>query len=83
LTPGAVSPHAVLGNVAQRDVAVRFATLPPVLVLASPALGFTLGLLATFLGIGVIANILIAYAVAQVLGERRENADNRDATLDG
>jgi hypothetical protein len=54
-----------------------------VLVLASPALTFTLGLLATFLGIGVIANVLIAYAVAQVFGERRENADNRDATLDG
>lgn len=52
------------------------------LVLASPATVFTFGLLVTFLGIGVIANVLIAYAVAQVFGERRENADNRDATLD-
>jgi hypothetical protein len=37
--------------------------------------GQTLALLITFLGIGVIANILIAYAVFQVLAERRQNQE--------
>ncbi|HKG04649.1 MAG TPA: hypothetical protein VKB03_15860 [Conexibacter sp.] len=50
---------------------------------ASPAFTFTFGLLVTFLGIGVIANILIAYAVIQVLGERQQNEDHRTGTLDG
>lgn len=44
---------------------------------ASPAFSFTFGLLVTFLGIGVIANVLIVYAVVQVLGERRQNAERR------
>jgi hypothetical protein len=39
------------------------------------ALGQTLALLATFLGIGVIANVLIAYVVAQVLAERKQNQE--------
>jgi hypothetical protein len=44
------------------------------------ALGFSLALLATFLGIGVIANALIVYAVAQVLAEHRQNRGrDRDA----
>ncbi|MGH3267411.1 MAG: hypothetical protein ACRDNS_36120 [Trebonia sp.] len=37
--------------------------------------GVTLALLITFLGIGVIANLLIAYAVAQVMAERRQNQE--------
>lgn len=41
----------------------------------SAAFSFTLGLLITFLGIGVLANVLIAYAVAQVIGERRQNQE--------
>jgi hypothetical protein len=39
----------------------------------STAFQFTLGLLITFIGIGVIANVLIVYAVVQALGERGEN----------
>ena len=39
------------------------------------ALGQTLALLATFLGIGVVANALIVYVVAQVLAERRQNQE--------
>ncbi len=46
-------------------------------VLASPAFTFTFGLLVTFLGIGLIANVLIAYAVIQVLGERQQNEEHR------
>jgi hypothetical protein len=41
------------------------------------SLGQTIALLITFLGIGVIANLLIVYIVAQVLAERRENQEGR------
>jgi hypothetical protein len=39
------------------------------------ALGQTLALAATFLGIGVLVNLLIVYVVAQVLGEHKENKE--------
>ena len=41
------------------------------------ASGQTIALLLTFLGIGVIANVIIVYAVAQVLAERRQNQQRR------
>jgi hypothetical protein len=44
--------------------------------------GQTLALLITFLGIGVIANLLIAYAVFQVLAERRQNQERMQALRD-
>jgi hypothetical protein len=44
--------------------------------------GTTLALLITFLGIGVIANVLIAYAVAQVLAERKENQERQQKLRD-
>jgi hypothetical protein len=47
------------------------------LVLANEALGQTLALLVTFLGIGVLANVLIIYIVGQVLAERRQNQERR------
>jgi len=37
--------------------------------------GQTIALLLTFLGIGVIVNVLIIYVVAQVLAERKENQE--------
>jgi hypothetical protein len=37
--------------------------------------GEDLALLITFLGIGLVANLLIAYAVAQVMAERRQNQE--------
>jgi hypothetical protein len=55
-----------------------------VLVLAaSPAFTFTFGLLVTFLGIGLIANVLIGYAVVQVLGERQQNEEHRGGIDEG
>ena len=51
-------------------------------VLADTALGQTLALLATFLGIGVLVNILVLYVVAQVMGERKQNREYR-ARRDG
>jgi hypothetical protein len=41
------------------------------------ATGQTIALLLTFLGIGIIANVIIIYAVAQVLAERRQNQERR------
>ena len=37
----------------------------------------TFALLATFVGIGVIVNVLIIYIVAQVIGEHRQNRQRR------
>jgi hypothetical protein len=37
--------------------------------------GQTIALLLTFLGIGVIVNVLIVYVVAQALAERKENRE--------
>jgi hypothetical protein len=41
--------------------------------------GQTLALAITFLGIGVIANVLIVYVVAQVLAERKQNQERLEA----
>ena len=44
---------------------------------ADIALGQTLALLATFLGVGVLVNVLVVFIVAQVMGERKANRQNR------
>jgi hypothetical protein len=54
-------------------VRVEFAAV--LLLLASVATTKTIGLLVTFLGIGVLVNGLIVYIVIQVLGERAENQE--------
>jgi hypothetical protein len=54
-----------------------------VLVIASTASMFTIGLLITFIGIGVIANVLIVYAIVQVLGERQQNQEHRGHPIEG
>jgi len=41
------------------------------------SLGTTLALLITFVGIGVVANALIIYAIVQVFVERRQNLERR------
>jgi phage shock protein PspC (stress-responsive transcriptional regulator) len=46
------------------------------LITASEATGQTIVLLITFVGIGVIVNVLIVYIVAQVFAERRENREH-------
>lgn len=53
------------------------------LVIASTASQFTIGLLITFLGIGVIANVLIVYALVQVFGERQQNQEHRGHPIEG
>ena len=44
-------------------------------VAMSHALGTTLALLATFVGIGVFVNVLIVYIVAQVIAEHKQNLE--------
>ena len=41
------------------------------------AFGQTVALLITFLGVGVIANVLIVYVIAQVIAERRDNQERQ------
>jgi Na+-transporting methylmalonyl-CoA/oxaloacetate decarboxylase gamma subunit len=43
------------------------------------SLGQTIALLLTFLGIGVIVNVLIIYIVAQVLAERKQNQERTES----
>jgi hypothetical protein len=45
----------------------------------SHSVGQTLALLVTFIGIGIIANVLIVYVIAQVLGERKQNQERQQA----
>ena len=41
----------------------------------SEATGQTIALLITFLGIGVLVNVLILYVIAQVMAEHKENQE--------
>lgn len=50
---------------------------------APGSFGQTLALLITFLGIGVVANVLIVYVVAQVLAERKQNQEREQAYHQG
>jgi hypothetical protein len=45
---------------------------------ADAALNQTLALLATFVGIGILVNVLVVYIIGEVLAERRENQQRRE-----
>jgi len=45
------------------------------LLAASAAFSKTVGLIATFGGIGVVVNIIIVYIAVQIRGERRQNQE--------
>jgi hypothetical protein len=45
---------------------------------SASSFGVTLALLITFLGIGIVANILVLYAVGQTMAERRQNRERRE-----
>jgi hypothetical protein len=47
------------------------------LIASSQAMGQTLALLATFLGIGVIVNVLVVYIVGLVRAEHRQNEERQ------
>jgi hypothetical protein len=48
------------------------------LILGSAAVSQDIALLITFLGIGVIVNVIIIYIVGEVLAERRQNQERRE-----
>jgi hypothetical protein len=52
-----------------------------VLLATSEALSKDIGLIATFGGIGVIANVIIVFIAIQVRGERRQNEEYREQLL--
>ncbi len=43
------------------------------LIAASAAVSKDIGLLATFIGIGVIVNVMLVIVAVQIAGERRQN----------
>jgi hypothetical protein len=45
------------------------------MLISADSLGQTLALLATFIGIGVVVNVLVVYVIAQVLAERKQNQE--------
>lgn len=46
------------------------------LVIADAAFSKTFGLIVTFIGIGVIVNVVLAYIAVQIMGERRQNKEH-------
>jgi hypothetical protein len=48
------------------------------MLISANALGMTLALLATFLGIGVVVNVLVVFIVGQVFAERKQNQEHHE-----
>jgi hypothetical protein len=46
------------------------------LLASSPAFGKTFGLLVTFVGIGIIVNVIVIYIAVQVRGEHQQNEED-------
>lgn len=42
------------------------------------ALSIDIGLVVTFIGIGVVVNVVVVYIFAQVFGERAENQERKE-----
>lgn len=47
------------------------------LIASSAAISKDVGLLATFLGIGVVVNLVVVFIAVQVRGERHQNQQRR------
>jgi hypothetical protein len=47
------------------------------LIATSAAVSTDIGLLATFLGIGVVVNLIVVFIAIQVRGERHQNQQRR------
>jgi hypothetical protein len=48
----------------------------------SKALSTDIGLIVTFVGIGVIVNIIVVYIAVAIRGERHQNQEYRERMLD-
>ena len=62
---------------ADRSVAGRRRPGLNVMIATSAAFSKTIGLIATFGGIGVLVNVLIVYILVQVRGEQQQNQEYR------
>ncbi len=49
------------------------------MLLASAAVSKDIGLLVTFLGIGLVVNVIVVYLAVQVRGERQQNQEYLNA----
>ena len=49
---------------------------------ANEAFSKTAGLLITFVGIGLIVNVILVFIAIQIRGERRQNREYRERLLD-
>jgi ABC-type transporter Mla subunit MlaD len=52
------------------------------MVLANAAVTKDIGLIATFIGIGVVVNVIVVFIAVQVRGQRQQNQEYRERTLD-
>jgi ABC-type transporter Mla subunit MlaD len=53
-----------------------------VILALSEAASKTIGLIATFGGIGVVVNVIVVVIAVQIRGERRQNREYRERLLD-
>jgi hypothetical protein len=53
-----------------------------VILAANEALSKDIGLIATFVGIGVVVNVIVVFIAIQIRGERRQNQEYRERLLD-
>jgi hypothetical protein len=51
------------------------------LLLTSPAITKDIGLIVTFIGIGVIVGVIVMFIAVQVRGERQQNEEYRQRRL--
>jgi hypothetical protein len=58
------------------------ARLHIVFLAASAAVSKDIGLIATFVGIGVIVNVILVFVAIQVRGEHQQNQEHREHPLD-
>jgi hypothetical protein len=78
-TRPARSPGGRLGGADRRVDQVG--SSPMLAMAVDQATGQTLALLVTFLGVGLLVNVMIIYIILQVLAERRQNREANERQL--
>ncbi len=63
---------------ANREHPQAACTIPGMPLAAKPAFWVDIGLIVTFIGIGVVAGIIVVYIIAQAFGERTENQERKE-----
>ncbi len=49
------------------------------LLASTPAFSKDVGLIITFIGIGIVVNVIVVYIAIQVRGERQQNQEHRSS----